>query len=406
MPFFDQELQELQENVAIITPEGGLKEKLFQSRKEKRPLIVKLGIDPTSADLHIGHAVTLKKMRQFQKWGHLVVIIIGDFTAKIGDPTGKNKTRPELSDEQIAQNAKTYLEQLSLILDMSQVQVRANSEWLSVLNCAQVIRLLSQVTVAQILTRQDFHQRYSQGVSIQMHEIFYPLLQGQDSVMIHADIEMGGTDQLFNCMVGRHLQEMRQESAQVVVSMPLLVGLDGSDKMSKSLNNTIPITCSSETMFGKVMSISDQLMPSYLRLTTDFSSEEKQLFLSQLELGQIHPMELKKRIAVNLVKQYHSDQMSQHALTYFENQFQNKGEKQYLSFSREKIFADQPFLSLLDLCVRLQPEQSKSQMKRLIEASAVSLNEEKKKDPFFSVLKPPVALRVQIGKRGFYSIEP
>ncbi|WP_211236704.1 tyrosine--tRNA ligase [Sporocytophaga myxococcoides] len=283
----------LKENVEIIFLENGLDEKLKQAELQNRKLVVKLGFDPTAPDLHLGHAVVLKKLRQFQELGHLIVIIIGDFTARIGDPTGKNKSRPPLNEDQVKENAKTYVAQLSKILDISKCSIRYNSEWLEGMNLSNAIQLLSQVTVAQMMHRNDFNTRFEKGIPISLHELVYPILQGYDSVEIMADVEMGGTDQLFNCSVGRQLQEGKGKKGQAVICMPLLKGIDGSDKMSKSQNNIIGLTDHPNEMFGKIMSIPDSLIVEYLKLVTDFADDEKMDNIRQLYEG-LNPMALKK----------------------------------------------------------------------------------------------------------------
>lgn len=404
-----QLLDELERGVAIQTPPSGIKAKLEESRKEKRPLVVKLGFDPTAPDLHLGHAVVLRKMRQFQNAGQKLVVIIGDFTARIGDPTGRNKARPPLSEEAVQENAKTYLDQLSKVLDMdsSKLEVRFNSEWLGKMTFTDVVKLLSKATVAQLLQREDFNKRYSSNVPIGMHEMLYPLMQGYDSLAIEADIEMGGTDQLFNCLIGRALQEGDGKSGQIVVSMPLLVGLDGKEKMSKSHNNYIGLTEEPNQMYGKAMSIPDGLLPNYLDLATDFSHDMIIGMKKKLEDGAINPMEVKKLIAENIVKQYHDEESAKAAAAYFYNQFQNKvdEEKIYEPVDAETVFDGSTDISLIDLCAKLQPDVSRTQMRRLISSSAVSLNGEKISDPLQKIEYPEAAeLKLRIGKRGFFAL--
>ncbi|MBV9963565.1 MAG: tyrosine--tRNA ligase, partial [Parafilimonas sp.] len=254
------EIQTLKSLVEIQVPENCIEDKIKLCRKEGRPLNVKLGFDPTAPDLHLGHSVVLKKLKQFQDFGHNVIIIIGDYTARIGDPTGKNKSRPPLTPEQVKKNAVTYINQLSKIIDIDKIEIRYNSEWLEKMSLTDTIFLLAQMTLAQILQRTDFNNRYTNGIPISLHELIYPLLQGKDSVMINADIEIGGTDQLFNCMVGKQLQEIYDKHGQGVICMPLLKGIDGSIKMSKSENNYIGLTDSPNDMYGKAMSIPDELL--------------------------------------------------------------------------------------------------------------------------------------------------
>ena len=275
-------IQKLKENAAIFLPENGLKEKINLAEKENRKLIIKLGFDPTAPDLHLGHAVVLKKLKQFQDLGHQIVIVVGSFTARIGDPTGKSKSRKPLSAEEVKHNAETYISQLSKIIDVEKTKIVFNSEWLDKLSFSEIIQIMSNVTVAQLMHRNDFNKRFSENTPIAMHELVYPILQGFDSVKINADIEMGGTDQLFNCTMGRQLQENFNIPGQIVMCMPLLKGLDGKEKMSKSLHNTIGLIDEPNEMFGKTMSIPDALILEFLELTTDFSLEEKQEIKSKI----------------------------------------------------------------------------------------------------------------------------
>ncbi|MGE8514912.1 MAG: tyrosine--tRNA ligase, partial [Chryseobacterium culicis] len=323
-------IHSLQENVAIILPENGLEEKLAQAKKENRKLSIKLGFDPTAPDLHLGHAVVLKKLKQFQDLGHQIIIVVGSFTARIGDPTGKNKARKPLSTEDVQHNAETYINQLSKVIDVQKTKIVFNSDWLDTLDFSEVIQLLSKVTVAQLMHRNDFNKRFTENTPIAMHELVYPILQGFDSVKIECDIEMGGTDQLFNCTMGRQLQEVHQMPAQIVMCMPLLRGLDGKEKMSKSLNNIIGLTDEPNEMFGKTMSIPDALIEEFINLATDFSMEEKRALFSGIAKGE-NPMDIKKQIAKNIITQYHDAVSAENAEQFFINQFQNKNfeEKKY-----------------------------------------------------------------------------
>ena len=285
---------------AVYTPEE-LKHRLALDR----PLRVKLGMDPTAPDLTLGHTVVLRKLRQFQDFGHKAVLIIGDYTARIGDPTGRSKARPTLTEEQIVANAKTYLDQAGKVLDLAddKLEVRHNSEWLSPMTCADVIRLMSQMTVARMLERDTFAKRQAQGKEIYLHELLYPLMQARDSVAIESDIELGGTDQTFNNLCGRDLQRAAGQPPQVVMVMPLLIGTDGKEKMSKSTGNHVAITDTPTDMFGKIMRIPDELMPSYFELATDVPIEE----IRRLTEGsQSNPRDVKERLAKAIITQYHS----------------------------------------------------------------------------------------------------
>lgn len=398
-------IQQLKANVAIMLPENGLEEKLEQAAKENRKLVIKLGFDPTAPDLHLGHAVVLKKLRQFQDLGHQVVILVGSFTARIGDPTGKNKSRQPLSAEAVQHNAATYLEQLSRIIDTDKAQIVFNDAWLSGLSFAEAIQLLSHVTLAQLMHRNDFNKRFTENTPIAMHELVYPILQGFDSVHIKADIEMGGTDQLFNCTMGRQLQEHFGMSPQIVICMPLLKGLDGKEKMSKSLNNIIGLTDEPNEMFGKTMSIPDSLIEEFLDLATDFSAAEKQTMLAQLAQGE-NPMNIKKIIAQNIISQYHDTVAAQAADEFFSAQFQSKNtaEKVFEPVAIDKIDSDKNMISLIDLCLHLKPGQSRSAIKRLIESDAVQINDQKMTD-FQNRIALKAGIKIKIGKRDLYELQ-
>lgn len=392
------------EKTEVILPENGLEEKLRQAEKENRKLVIKLGFDPTAPDLHLGHAVVLKKLKQFQDAGHRVTILVGSFTARIGDPTGKNKSRKPLSAEEVKHNAQTYLNQLSKIIDVSKATIAFNSDWLDKLSSAEMIQLLSRVTVAQLLHRNDFNQRFISNIPIAMHELVYPILQGFDSVKIEADLEMGGTDQLFNCTMGRQLQESFGMEPQVVLCMPLLKGIDGKEKMSKSLNNFIGLTEGPNEMFGKTMSIPDSLIPEFLELTTDFSPEEKLRLKGLLDSGE-NPMNLKKIIAKNIVRQYHNEAAALEAEAFFTNQFQNKtfDKKVFEPVSLDSIQAVDGSISVLDLCFQLKKSLTKSAIRRLIESGAVLINNKKVHDSQL-LIELKQETRIKIGKRDFFEL--
>ncbi|MCG8183474.1 tyrosine--tRNA ligase [Tenacibaculum piscium] len=398
-------INKLKDNVAIILPEKGLEEKLQEVSKENRKLIIKLGFDPTAPDLHLGHAVVLKKLREFQDLGHHIIILVGSFTAKIGDPTGKNKSRKPLSTKEVQYNAETYLQQLAKIIELSKAEIVYNSEWLETLSFSDVIQLLSKVTVAQLMHRNDFNKRFTENTPIAMHELVYPILQGYDSVKIKADIEMGGTDQLFNCTMGRQIQQSFNMSPQIIMCMPLLRGLDGKEKMSKSLNNTIGLTDEPTDIFGKTMSISDDLIPEFLKLTTDFSVLEKQAILKRLSTGE-NPMEIKKIIAKNIIKQYYNEQAAKDAELFFINQFQSKKAKNkaYHPVSLKSIQAKENIITLTNLCSFLKNDLTKSAIKRLIISGAIQVNSQKITDPQtnISLIKE---MKIKIGKRSFYELK-
>ena len=289
---------------AQCLPEGDLQAKVERSIEEDRPLRIKLGVDPTRPDLHLGHAVPLRKLRQFQDLGHTSILLIGDFTALVGDPSARDITRPQLSAEEVKANAKTYAEQAFRILDKEKTVLDYNSRWLAPLNFEELLRLTSYFTVARLLERDDFSQRYGGNISIGLHEFLYPVMQAYDSVALEADVELGGTDQIFNLLAGRELQRALGQESQSVLTLPILVGLDGEKKMSKSLGNYVGLTDTPEEMFGKLMSLADELMPDYFRLTTALEPTEVDTILAELESGSLHPAKAKRRLAAEVVDLY------------------------------------------------------------------------------------------------------
>lgn len=300
----EQQLRIIKRGAAEILPEELLTEKLKRSISTGKPLICKLGLDPTAPDIHIGHTVVLRKLRQFQDLGHQIVIVIGDFTGRIGDPTGKSETRKQLSEADVQHNARTYQQQIFHILDQEKTKVVFNSSWLSPLNFSDVVKLAAQYTVARMLEREDFNKRFKEGRAISIHEFFYPLMQGYDSVALHADIEFGGTDQKFNLLMGRHLQQEYGQEPQVAITMPILEGLDGINKMSKSLGNYIGITEPAGQIYGKAMSIPDELMIRYFELVTDLNLDEIDALKAGLENGTVHPRDAKMKLAHTLARFY------------------------------------------------------------------------------------------------------
>lgn len=390
--------------ISIIVPEDGLKRKLDL----KRPLNVKLGFDPTAPDLHLGHAVVLNKLKDFQDEGHKIIVIIGDYTARIGDPTGRNITRPPLTEKEVKENAQTYINQLSKVIDINKVDIRYNSEWFSKMEMSDIIQLMSQVTLAQMMQRNDFRERYEKDLSISLHELLYPVMQGYDSIMIDADIEIGGTDQLFNCMVGKSLQDTQGKDSQAVICMPLLRGTDGHEKMSKSKNNYIGLTEDPENMFGKIMSIPDDLIQEYLELATTFTDEEKNVIKQTLAQDNTNPMDIKKDIATNIVAQYHGQSGSEKGRNAFENKVQNKAftEDDYkdVVISMTHINANN---SLLEICSFAYPEKSKSELKRLAKGGAIKVNQEKVSDLLSPLSQSNTSspFKLQIGKRALFNIK-
>ena len=321
-PPVDEQMDYLQKGAAEIIRVSDLRERLEESRRSGRPLRVKAGFDPTAPDLHLGHTVLMRKLKHFQDLGHQVIFLVGDFTSLIGDPTGRSATRKPLTREQIDENARTYTAQVFRILDQSKTEVRFNSEWLGTLGFEGIIRLAAQFTVSQMLEREDFHKRFQEEKPISMHEMLYPLAQGYDSVALKADVELGGTDQKFNLLIGRELQRHYGQPSQIVLMTPILEGTDGVQKMSKSLNNAIGIPEPAAEMYGKLMSISDPLMWSYWTLLTDLKQSDVDALRAAVASGAEHPMEVKKRLARTIVSGFHSADAAQKADENWARQFQ------------------------------------------------------------------------------------
>ena len=368
-----------------IVPKSELKFKLEKSAKEGRPLQVKLGLDPTAPDIHLGFAVVLRKLRLFQDLGHVVVIIIGDYTALIGDPSGRSTTRPMLSSAEIEANGRTYVEQLAKVLDREKTVVRFNSEWLGKLSFAEMVALASKMTVAQVMQREDFKNRFEAGQPIGLHELLYPLSQAYDSVAIGADIEMGGQDQRFNNLAGRALQKELGQEPQVVLLMPLLVGLDGVKKMSKSLGNYVGISEPPAEMFGKLMSLGDELMPTYYEFCTDVPMDEVRVLT---DAGQTHPREAKKRLAREIITLYHGPKAAQAADDEFERVHKQHEEPENMpEVAVPSDICDamgHARATALLIAAGLAP--SSGEAKRLIAQGGVSIDGEKLTDPAQMIL--------------------
>lgn len=346
-----------------------LKKKLTRSKEQNKPLVVKLGLDPSAPDIHIGHAVVLRKIKQLQDMGHKAVIIIGDFTGMIGDPTGKSKTRKQLTKEQVIENAKTYEKQIFKILDRSKTDLRFNSEWLSKLNFSDVIELASKYTVTRMLEREDFKNRFKNHISIGIHEFFYPLMQAYDSVAIKADIEMGGTDQKFNLLMGRMLQKEYGMESQIALFMPILEGIDGAMKMSKSLGNYIGINEAANVIYEKVMKIPDNLIIKYFKLATDIHPDEIDKIKNTLKKEETNPRDIKMKLAREIVKLYHDDESAVLAEEHFKTIFQ----KNNVPDDIKEIEAE-PNENIVELIVRARLVSSKSEVRRLIKQRGVKLN--------------------------------
>ena len=385
--------------VADLLPEDEFKKKLEKSVATNTPLIIKLGLDPTAPDIHLGHTVVLRKLKLFQDFGHKVIILIGDFTARIGDPTGKSVTRPPLTEEQVITNAKTYQEQIFKVLDPEKIEVRFNSEWLSKLDFADVLKLASKYTVARMLERDDFHKRYTEGRPISIHEFMYPLMQGYDSIALKADVEFGGTDQTFNLLMGRHLQGEEGMPEQTIITMPILEGLDGVQKMSKSLGNYIGISEAPSEMYGKAMSIPDELMMRYFMLVTDMSIEEQEQLSKDLESGAAHPRDVKMKLAHTIVRLYHGEEAANFGQDEFVRVFQKHAmptdiPEYKVAITEEPVFVPQ-LLSGAGLTA------SNGEARRSIKAGAFKIDGEKCNEEHI-VLKDGMVL--QVGKRKFIKI--
>ena len=381
-----------------ILVESELRAKLLRAHSSKTPLRVKLGLDPTAPDLHLGHTVVLTKLRQLQDLGHQVIFLVGDFTALIGDPTGRNATRPPLTVEEVAVNAQTYFHQASLVLDPNKTEVRKNSQWCEALGAQGMIRLAAQATVARMLERDDFTKRYKAGVSIGVHEFLYPLLQGYDSVVLKADLELGGTDQKFNLLMGRELQKDAGQSPQCILTMPLLEGLDGVEKMSKSKGNYVGIAEPASEMFGKLMSISDDLMWRYFLLLSSRSVAQIDALKAEALAGR-NPRDIKVDLAMELVERFHSRAASEKALTDFEARFK-KGES---PTDLPLILLGHAPLSVSQALKQAGLVSSGSEAVRSIEQGGVRLNGERVADRMLELSAGQYVL--QVGKRRFARID-
>lgn len=401
----EKQLSVIERGTAEIIPEDALRQKVIKSVATGKPLTVKLGLDPSAPDIHIGHTVVLQKLRQFQELGHHVQLIIGDFTGRIGDPTGKSETRKQLTEEQVKHNAETYKEQITKILDPSKMKVYFNSEWLSPMNFADVVNLAAKVTVARMLERDDFTKRYQGGQPISIHEFFYPLMQGMDSVALESDIEIGGTDQKFNLLMGRTLQKEYGKATQVAITLPIIEGLDGVQKMSKSLGNYIGINEEPNEIFGKSMSVPDELMLKYYELTTDISNEDLATLKAGLADGSIHPRDAKMNLAQNYVRMFHNEEAGVAAKNHFVTVFQQRA----LPDDIQEVVIDENLLEngqigLIKLVMTLGFATSTSEARRSIQQGALKINEQKHDDVNASIELSDGDI-VQVGKRKFAKIK-
>jgi tyrosyl-tRNA synthetase len=394
----ERQIEIIKRGAVDLISEQELRHKLTKARAEGRPLRVKLGLDPTAPDLHLGHTVVLQKLKQFQELGHTAIFLIGDFTGMIGDPTGRVETRPALTKDELLKNADTYKEQVFKILDPDKTEIRFNSEWMESMNAADMIRLCAQYTMARIMEREDFKNRYTNNLPISIHEFLYPLVQGYDSVALKADVELGGHDQIFNLFVGRDLQKSYGQESQIIVTVPLLEGTDGVNKMSKSYGNYVGIDESFDIMFGKLMSISDDLMLKYYELLSDVTVDEFKALKKGIDEGSVHPRDAKVDFAKEIVKRFHGTLASADAHANFDKVFKNKeipDDIEVVRIKREEIDSWLP-----KLLVKIAMVPSTTEGKRIIAQGGVSINGSKAAGEEISV-EGVDELVVKVGKRKF-----
>jgi len=390
----DEQMALLTRGAVDLVDEDQLREKLERSRASGQPLTVKVGFDPSSPDLHVGHSVLLRKMRHFQVLGHRVIFLIGDFTAMIGDPTGKKTTRPQLTAEEVEANARTYKEQVFRILDPEATVVDYNSRWLGKLGAEGVIRLAGRYTLARMMEREDFRTRFQQGEAIHIHELLYPLMQAYDSIALEADVELGGHDQIFNLLVGRDLMKERGQEPQVVLTVPLLVGTDGTEKMSKSLGNDIALEDPPGEMYGKTLSVPDDLMWSWMLLLTDTPEEEIEERKRRVDNGELHPKKVKQELGRYLVTQYHDEEAARAAEAEFEKVFARGGVPDEMP-----EVAVEAGLPLFKLLAAADLASSNSEGRRLVQQGAVSVDGAKHNDPFTELEPRDEPYLFKVGKR-------
>lgn len=385
-----------QGTVTVVSPEA-----LLKKLEKNIPLNIKLGMDPTAPDLHLGHAVVLSKLKQFQDYGHTIIFLIGDFTARIGDPTGKSKTRPPLSLEAIAENTQTYFEQVTRILDKSKITIAFNSQWLDSLTSKDFVTLCSKVTLSRLIERDDFSQRLAKHEPIGFHELLYPLMQGYDSVALKADVELGGTDQTFNLLIGRELQEHYHQEPQVIMTTPILEGLDGVNKMSKSLGNTIGLTEPANQAYGKLMSLSDTTMWHYWQVLLNVAPEQIEQWKKEVQNNTAHPLALKKQMAHAIVARFWSTHEANQAQEQFEALFQRKDYSQATVVHLPKGIANPLFL--IDLLKAIEAVESSSEGYRLIQSHAVSIDGSVITEPKTLVTCKP-SMTIKVGKHRIYRL--
>jgi len=403
-PAVEEQLDLLQKGAAEIIRVSDLRERLEESRKSGKPLRVKAGFDPTAPDLHLGHTVLMRKLRHFQQLGHTVIFLVGDFTSLIGDPTGRNVTRKPLTRAQIDANAETYKEQVFKILDAGKTEVRYNSEWLGKLDYENTIRLTAHFTVSQMLERDEFHKRFQAEQPISLHELLYPVMQGYDSVALECDVELGGTDQKFNLMCGRELQRQYGQKPQIVLMTPILEGLDGTQKMSKSLNNAIGINEPAGEMYGKLMSINDELMWKYFLFLTDFRGSEIEAMKADVASGTLHPMAAKKHLAQSITADFHGSAAARDAENNWARMFQQKGESEdldevHIAYDDVAGPGDGLPVRLPKLLVALELAASGAEANRKIAEKAVKLDGETALGNVTNLDALPARVVVRLGKR-------
>lgn len=394
-PPVNEQMDLIRRGTEEIIPEEELEQKLRRSIEKGTPLNIKLGADPSRPDLHVGHAVVLQKMRDFQDLGHRAILLIGDFTAMIGDPSGRSKTRPALSLEDTRQNGQTYFDQATKILSSKRLKILYNSEWLGSMNFADVVQLASKYTLSQILERDDFTKRFHAEVPISLHELLYPLVQAMDSVAIKSNVELGGTDQKFNLLVGRDLQRAHNQEPQTIITCPLLVGTDGKEKMSKSYDNYVALNDFPNDMYGKTLSIPDEVMADYFRLVLFYPDAEIELLKKKLKSGEEHPRNLKRRLARELVARYYSEKTAEKSEEEFDRIFIKKDAPEDM----ESWSVAEP-VPIAQLMVDAGMSPSKGEARRLIQGGGVSVNGEKISDVHF-VFEPKEEAVLKVGKRKF-----
>lgn len=395
-PPVDEQMELLQRGVVDLVDPEQLRAKLERSRRTGEPLTVKTGFDPSSPDLHLGHTVLIRKMRHFQQLGHRVIFMIGGFTARIGDPTGKKTTRPQLSEEEVEANARTYLRQVYHILDERETVIDNNARWLLALGADGLVRLAGRYTLARMMEREDFRTRFQEGRPIHLHELLYPLAQGYDSVALKADVELGGHDQIFNLLVGRDLMKEDGLEPQIALTVPLLVGTDGTEKMSKSLGNSIAVEDTATDIYGKTMSISDSLMWDWYPLLTDLAPDEIAERRRRVEAGELHPKTVKQELARRLVADYHGEEAARQAEEEFEKVFHAGGVPD--DVPERELAGAWPLVKLL---ATAELTASNAEARRLIEQGAVAIDGERVSDPFFELAPRPEPYLFKVGKRRF-----